>query len=75
MRDGRIGERAWRRFFSFIFLLVSFSNLRKLDRRLSSEQKAKLDDAKRATHRYQYLSLLSNFKRLCYFEPKCYIMA
>ena len=41
----------------------SFSDLRKLDRRFLSEQKAKLDYAKKATHRYQYLSLLSNFKR------------
>ena len=43
--------------------LRSFSDLQKLDRKLSSEQKVKLDYAKRATHRYQYLSLLSNFKR------------
>ena len=49
-------------FFSFYFLLVSFSDLRKSNRRLSSEQKEKLVYAKRATHRYQYLSLLSNVK-------------
>ena len=49
--------------FFFIFSLRSFLDLRKLDRRLLSEQKAKLDYAKRATHRYQYLNLLSNFKR------------
>ena len=48
-------------FFNFLFL-VSFLDLRKSDRRLSSEQKAKLVYAMRATHRYQYLSLLSNVK-------------
>ena len=48
---------------SFIFSFRSFSDLRKLNSRLSSEQKAKLDYAKRVTHRYQYLSLLSNVKR------------
>ena len=48
----------------FYFLLfVFFLDLWKLDRRCSSEQKAKLVYAKRATHRYQYLNLLSNFKR------------
>ena len=46
----------------FIFSLRSFSDLWKSDRRRSSEQKAKLVYATRATHRYQYLSLLSNFK-------------
>ena len=49
--------------FFFIFSLRSFSDLRKSDSRLSSEQKAKLVCVTRATHRYQYLSLLSNFKR------------
>ena len=49
-------------FFSFIFSLRFFSDLRKSDRRRSSKQKAKLVNAKRATHRYQYLSLLSNVK-------------
>ena len=49
-------------FFSFYFLLVSFSDLRKSDRRLLSKLKAKLDYMKRATHRYQYLNLLSNVK-------------
>ena len=49
-------------FFSFIFSLRSFLDLWKSDRRRSSEQKAKLDYAKRAMHRYQYLSLLSNVK-------------
>ena len=67
-RDGRTVETNWREregendFFSFYFLLVSFSDLRKSDHRLSSEQKAKLVYAKRATHRYQYLSLWSNVK-------------
>ena len=51
------------RFFIFYFLLiVSFSDLQKSDCRFSSEQKAKLDYAMRATRRYQYLSILSNFK-------------
>ena len=59
-----LGERSGERFFNLVFLLfVSFSDLRKSDRRFSSEQKAKLVYATRATHRYQYLSLLSNFKR------------
>ena len=48
--------------FSLYFFFDSFSDLRKLDRRLLSEQKAKLVYATRATHRYQYLSLLSNIK-------------
>ena len=59
-------ERAWggERFFIFIFILfASLSDLRKSDRRFSSEYKAKLDYATRATHRYQYLSISSNFKR------------
>ena len=50
-------------FFFLYFLLVFFSDLRKSDRRFSSELKAKLVYATRATHRYQYHSLLSNFKR------------
>ena len=54
--------RGERTIFLFIFLLVSFSDLRKSDRRLLSEQKGKLDYAKRATHMYQYLSLLSSVK-------------
>ena len=49
-------------FFGFIFSLRFFSDLWKSDRRRSSEQKAKLVYAKRATYRYQYLSLLSNVK-------------
>ena len=55
-------EREKTIFFSFYFLLVSFLDLQKSDRRFLSEQKAKLVYAKRATHRYQYLSLLSNVK-------------
>ena len=54
-------------FVFFIFSLRSFSDLRKLDCRLSSEQKAKLVYAKRATHR--------KFAYLCYFKPKGYVMA
>ena len=51
-----------RRFLVFFILFASLLDSRKSDRKLSSEQKAKLDYAKRATHKYQYLSLLSNFK-------------
>ena len=50
--------------FYFIFsLFVSFSDLQKSDRRFLSEKKAKLEYATRATRRYQYLSVSSNFKR------------
>ena len=45
------------------WIFVSFSDLWKLDHRFLSEQKAKLDYATRATRRYQYLSVSSNFKR------------
>ena len=58
-----LGERSGERFLIFFLIFVSFSVLRKMDRRFSSEQKAKLVYATRVTHRYQYLSLLSNFKR------------
>ena len=54
--------RGERTIFLFIFLLVSFLDLWKSNRRFLSEQKEKLDYAKRATHRYQYLSLLLNVK-------------
>ena len=60
-------DRACRRergfLFLFFLLFVSFLDLRKLDRRFFSEHKVKLDYATRATRRYQYLSLFSNFKR------------
>ena len=59
--EGVERERPGERFFNFFSLLVYFSDLRKSDRRFLSEQKAKLEYATRATHRYQYLSLLSNF--------------
>ena len=49
--------------FLFFFLFISFSNLRKLDRRFLSEQKAKLDYVTRATRMYQNLGFSSNFKR------------
>ena len=56
-------QREGDRFLFFLFSLFdSFSDLWKSDRRRSLEQKAKLVYAKRATHRYQYLSLLSNVK-------------
>ena len=51
--DGRT-ER-WREgetIFILYFLFVSFSDLQKSDRRLSSEQKAKLVYTTRATRRY-----------------------
>ena len=57
-----MGERRERVLFLFSFLRFFFLDLQKLDRRFSSEQKEKLDYATRATRRYQYLSLLSNFK-------------
>ena len=61
--DGR-GESVQRERVLFLyFLLISFSYLWKSDCRFLSEQKAKLVHATRATHRYQYLSILSNFKR------------
>ena len=56
-------ERREREDFYFFILFIFFSYLRKSDRRFFSEQKAKLDDATRATRRYQYLSVSSNFKR------------
>ena len=63
-RDGRT-ER-WREgetIFILYFLFVSFSDLRKSDRRFLSKQKAKLVYATRATCRYQKLSISSHFKR------------
>ena len=66
------GRRREREFYNFYFSFVSLSDLRKLDCRFSSEQKVKLDYAKRATSRYQYLSLLSNFKKEGNF-PTCII--
>ena len=60
--DGQsVGGDELERYFFFL-LLICFSDLQKLDRRFSSEKKEKLDYATRATRRYQYLSLLSNFK-------------
>ena len=44
-----------RGFYLFIYFLVSFSDLWKLDRRFSSELKAKLIHATRATRGYQNL--------------------
>ena len=56
------GRETKRRFLVFFILFAFLSDSQKSDRKLSSEQKAKLDYAKRAMHRYQYLSLLSNVK-------------
>ena len=47
----------------FFFLFAFFSDLWKSDRTFSLKQKAKFDYATRAMRRYQYLSILSNFKR------------
>ena len=47
----------------FFFLFVSFSNLRKSDRRFSSGLKAKLIYAMRATHGHQNLGVSSNSMR------------
>ena len=59
-----LGERSGERFFNFFFLIfITLSDLWKSDRRFSSEQKAKLVYATRATRRYQKLSILSHFKR------------
>ena len=63
------GGRTWEEnrrdvlFYFYFLLFVFFSDLRKSDRKFLSEQKAKLVYAARAMYRYQYLSLLSNFKR------------
>ena len=54
------GERVIRFFFS---LFISFSDIRKQDRRFLSEQKAKFVYATRTTRRYQKLSISSHFKR------------
>ena len=62
MGDGH-RERGGEREILNFFFLVSFLDLRKSDRRFLSEQKAKLDYMTRATRRYQYLSVSSNFKR------------
>ena len=50
-------------FYLFFSFFVSLIDLWKSNRRFSSNQKAKLDYATRATRRYQYLNILSNFKR------------
>ena len=67
------------RYFNFFSLFISFLDLWKSDRRFLSEEKAKLVYVTRATRRYQYLSVSSNFKSrkfpyLCYFEPKGYVI-
>ena len=57
-------EREERILFFFIFLsLVSFLNLRKLDRRFSSGLKAKLIYAMRATCGHQKVGVLTNSVR------------
>ena len=63
-REASSGEReVERNFILFIFLFVSFSDLRKSDRRFSSGLKAKLIYAMRATHRYQKVGVLTNSVR------------
>ena len=49
--------------YLFYFFLASLSDLWKSDHRFSSEQKAKLVYATRATRGYQKLSVSSNSKR------------
>ena len=49
--------------FIFFFFLFFSSDLQKLDCRFSSEQKAKLIYATRATHGHQNLGVLSNSTR------------
>ena len=64
-REASSGEREVERNFIyfFIFLFVSFSDLRKSDRRFSSGLKAKLIYKMRATHRYQKVGVLTNSVR------------
>ena len=50
-------------YFLFFFLFASFSNLRKLDRRISSEQGAKFFHTLRATRGCQNLGVSSNSTR------------
>ena len=49
--------------FYFIFVYASFSDLRKLDRRFSSELKAKLIYAMRATRGHQKVGVSTNSVR------------
>ena len=62
---GRPGERErYREFYFYFFLVfVSFSDLRKSDRRFSSGLKAKLIYATRAMRRHQNLGVSSNSTR------------
>ena len=60
-RSNRQGGREVRESFFFL-LFVSFSDLRKSDRRFLLKQKAKLIHAMRATRGHQNLSVLSNSK-------------
>ena len=61
-RRRREKVREVREFFFFL-LFVSFSDLRKLDRRFSSGLKAKLIHSTRATHGCQNLRVSSNSTR------------
>ena len=68
--DGRKREHKEREFCLFLFF-VSLLDLRKSDRRFSSEQKAKLVYATRATRGYQKLNVYQTlrgreFSYLCY---------
>ena len=63
-RNESVKERGCRDIFIFIFLLfVSFLNLRKSDRGISSEQEAKLVYVTRATRGHQNLGVSSNSTR------------
>ena len=62
--SGEGGDERGRDILFFIFfLLVSFSDLRKSDRRISSGLKAKLIYAMRATRGHQKVGVLTNSVR------------
>ena len=63
-KGAETGHREGREYdFYFFFLFVSFSDLRKSDRRFSSGLKAKLIYATRATRGHQNLGVSSNSTR------------
>ena len=58
-----LGGERWREKNIYIFLFISFSDLRKSDNRFSSGLKAKLIHATRATRGHQNLGVSSNSMR------------
>ena len=62
-RTERVRRERLRGFYFFISFFVSFSDLRKSDRRFSSGLKAKLIHASRATRGHQNLGVSSNSTR------------